>query len=255
MRRQERPLQPATQESATPAHNMARSFNGSSAYLQAALTISEPFSVAGWLRPTTTGTSYTIISLSTNGGTARFTLTANNVGNGCSAFSVNSGGSAGSGIVGSESGGKWRHYGAIFASATSRTAYLDGLAGTTDVTNIAVSGADRVIVGARINAGSYGTFASGAVCDSAIWNTSLTSAEWQALANGVRPLSIRPESLVFYNPLDDRWTYDRARGLFLSDVGPTGAAEDPPFLQKPRRKYFLFGSSAAARRKTKMIFA
>lgn len=200
--------------------------------------------MACWAMPSETSNVHAFVSLCVSGGTARFVL-GHNASGASVASATNSSNTTASGVVGVASSGSWGHYGASYASSTSRVAYYNGIDGTANTTAITVSGVNRTLIGSRVSAGAYGLFHAGRLADIAIWNTVLTPAEWSKLANGACPIFIRPESLVFYNPLDDRWTYDRARGLFLSDVGPTGAAEDPPFLQKPRRKYFLFGDIAA----------
>ena len=257
MRRQELPSPPATPESATPAHNMARSFNGSSAYLEAAsaAVVLLPFTMACWFKPANITTAKALVSIGTSGGTDRLSLVENQVSGlgGCFA-SVNVVGTSESSVAGTVVAGAWQHFSAVFTSSSNRQAYFQGVAGTANTNTITPSGMNRTVIGARINAGSYGGNAAGEIADVGIWSVALAVSEIASLARGARPTSIRPESLVFYNPLDDRWTYDRARGIFLTDVGPTGAAEDPPFLKKPRRKYFIFGSSAVARRKTIMIF-
>ncbi len=224
---------------------MARSFNGTSAYLEAAsaAVTAEPLTMACWFR-TTSASGQVKMSIGTSGGTARWQMSGSAGGSGfCTA--ANSVGTTGDASSGTVVSGRWHHIAGVFTSSSFRTCYLDGIPGTVNTTAITVSGVNRTIIGMRIASGSAGAFASGEVFDAAIWSVVLTAPELTMLSCGVRASEIRRESLVFYNPMDDRWTYDRARGLFMSDVGSTGAAEDPPFLQKPRRKYFLFGETSA----------
>lgn len=200
--------------------------------------------MACWARPSNTAAK-TLMSISTSGGSSRFQIVYGANSLQINATAINSAGSGSFAGIGTIASGAWQHYAAVFSSSTSRVAYLDGVASITDTNSVTVSGVNRTILGSRISSGVYGGFWFGDFSESAIWNVALSASEIAWLAQGARPDSIRPQNLVFYNPLDDRWTYDRARGLFLTDVGPTGAAEDPPFLQKPRRKYFLFGDTAA----------
>jgi len=236
---------------------MARSFNGSSAYLElpSAAVSSEPITMACWFRPANITVAKGLVSVSTAAGNAGWQLgESQNAGCGVQESSINGGGGS---AVGQKLGviaGAWQHMAAVFSGASSRTAYLNAIAGTVETTSISVSGVNRTNIGARY-AVTVGGFAAGDIADAAIWNVALTANELASLYQGVRPTSIRAESLAFYTPLDDRWTYERKCGLILSDVGPTGSSEDPPFLQKPRRKYFLFGATASsARRKTRIIF-
>ena len=227
---------------------MGRNFNGSSAYLElpSAVVAAEPLTMACWCLPLSSITSGVVLSIDTGAGTSRWQINTNTTGFAVLAQAVNSAGTAGQSTVGAANSGAWKHVAGVFSSSTSRTAYENGIAGTVDTTAITVSGVNKTQIGARISAGAVGVFFCGLISDAAIWNTALTANEIAGLSRGVRPDQIRRESLVFYNPLDDRWTYERKCGLIMSDVGPTGAAEDPPFLQRPIRKYFLFGSTASA---------
>jgi len=96
----------------------------------------------------------------------------------------------------------WTHCAAVFASATSRTSYINGANPVNETTNVAGSfaGMDRVSVARRGSSGGSLQF-NGDVAEVAIWNVALTEPELLALANGTNPKLIRPENLVFYAPL------------------------------------------------------
>ena len=228
---------------------MGRSFNGSSAYLEAssAAVTAEPLTMACWFNPANVTSSFAQMSIGTSGGSARWQMLSAGATAG-DPIQATSGASGGGASAASKNGilaSTWQHGAAVFPANNSRTAYLNGVAGTTDTVGITVSGVDRTIIGARYST-TIGLFFNGLVSDAAIWNVALNGSEIASLAYGTCPLFIRPESLVFYNPLNDRWTYDQARGLFLTDTGPTGAADDPSILYRPRRKFYTFGSSVSA---------
>ena len=104
--------------------------------------------------------------------------------------------------------GTWHHCGGVFASTTSRTAYLDGSAGTeettsktpSDVTGLALSTAARVLDS------GVGNWVNGRLAEIALYDVALTAGEMSSLSKGVSPLKIRPASLVFYAPFMGRYS-------------------------------------------------
>lgn len=230
---------------------MARNFNGSSAYLEAASAVvtAEPLTMACWFLPYDVTSSYILMSVAEFASFSRHQLTCSGAtaGDPVRVASVNSTGAT-SGVAATTTGytsGIWHHACGVFASSSSRSVYLNGASSATDTAAVTVGSLNRTAIGTgRYNSTTNSPFL-GCVAEVAFWNIALNAVEVAQLARGFSPSSIRPQNLVFYNPLDDRWTYDRARGLYLTDVGPTGAAEDPPILRKPRRKYFLFSETAA----------
>jgi hypothetical protein len=183
---------------------MAGGFNGSTQYLigGSAPVSAVPLTMACWFIGNSTLTG-ALMSLGTNGGTARYSLVAAGTAGGdpIQAGTTNSGGTGANGTTSTGfTTGPWYHACGVFASTTSRSAYLNGAGKGTDTTSITAS-ADRTLIGARINGGTVGAFYTGRVADAAIWNIDLTDAEVASLATGMSPLLIRPQSLVFYAPL------------------------------------------------------
>lgn len=134
----------------------------------------------------------------------------------------------------------WHHGCAVFASATSRAAYLDGGNKGTNATNHLPSGVNRSFVGTRILSGTRAFFLNGMVAEAGIWDIALSDAEVAALATGLSPLLVRPESLVAYWPL---WgssdpEIDRVGGLGLAVTGATADAH-PRVFNPPSGKIFL----------------
>lgn len=106
---------------------------------------------------------------------------------------------AGDGLsTGTLTSGAWSHIAGVQASATSRTGYLDGVAGTAHTSSYTPGPFNTTTIGGLMLSGSRLSFAGGDIAECAIWNVALTAAEVASLAAGFVPLLIRPASLVFY---------------------------------------------------------
>lgn len=121
----------------------------------------------------------------------------------------------------------WHHAAAVFASTTSRTAYIDGGSKGTDTTSLAPSGMTRFNIGAYHNAVETGHL-SGDVCEAGIWNVALTDAEILSLAQGMSPRFIRPGSLVGYWRLIGN-TSPEVDLIARNNLTVTGAVKSPHY--------------------------
>jgi hypothetical protein len=133
------------------------------------------------------------------------------------ANAIGASGVAGSTTESTASNSSWAHAAGVFASLTSRTAYLNGVAaiqGTADCGS--QNQADSIVIGARW-ATTLGFFYEGTVAEAGIWNVALTNDEIASLADGFTCDRVRPQSLVFYAPLI-RDLHDIARGLTISNT-------------------------------------
>ena len=106
----------------------------------------------------------------------------------------------------------WHHACGVFASHTSRIAYIDGGSAGSNTDSIVTPALSVVYIGVLFPATRP---MSGMIAEAAIWNVALTAAEVAVLATGVSPLMVRPESLVAYWPLV-RDLNDRVGGLVLT---------------------------------------
>ena len=100
--------------------------------------------------------------------------------------------------------GTWQHAAAVFASTTSRIAYLDGISGAEETTSrVPATAVSRSMLGTFIyGAGTiYKPQTEGYIAEVGFWNVALTAPEILQLAAGYSPLFVRPESLVAYYPL------------------------------------------------------
>lgn len=185
---------------------MSYSFDGTDDYIEggsAALTVA-PFTMACWFRPVNVTANGTLMSLSVDtGATDRFVLQAAGaiVGDPVRLQIVQGGTSSNASVTGAYTANTWQHAAGVFTSSTSRRAYLDGVAGTLDTTNLTPAGVNRTGLGYHITSGTRSVFFNGRIAEAAIWNEALSAADIAALANGFRPSLIRPSALVFYAPL------------------------------------------------------
>lgn len=96
--------------------------------------------------------------------------------------------------------GTWHHGCAVFASTTSRAAYIDGGSKGTNPTSKTPAGLDRTGIGRRGHA-TPDLYMSGRIAEVVIRNAALSDEEVAAEAKGLSPLLIQPQSIVGYWPL------------------------------------------------------
>lgn len=137
---------------------------------------------------------------------------------------ANDGGAAG-GATKAFTSSVWSHFAGVFTSTTSRTSYVNGVAGTTETTSSVPTGIDRTSIG-RIGSSSPALSFDGSIGEVGAWNVALDAAEIAALAAGVSPLMVRPASLIGYWPLIGQYSPEidlRSRNE-LTVTGATAAA-------------------------------
>jgi len=93
------------------------------------------------------------------------------------------------------------HAAGVYSATNSRTAYLNGVAATTNTTTINAGVLLEMTIGSREFSNVQGVFLNGMIAEVGIWNAALTAAEIASLAKGMTCDKIRPQSLVFYAPL------------------------------------------------------
>ena len=113
---------------------------------------------------------------------------------------------------------QWVHTAAVFTSATSRQAYLNGTSGTVNTTNI---GTQEATIDIRVGASAVGRIA-----EAAIWSAALNADEIASLAKGVACDLVRPQSLIYYVPLI-RNLQDVKGGLSITNLNGATVADHP----------------------------
>ena len=206
----------------------AGDFNGTTQYFigGSAPVSAVPLTMACWFRSNSTLTG-AMMSLSTNGGTARYSLVSAGTigGDPIQAGVTNSAGTGANAVTtAGYTTGVWTHAAGVYTSTTDRAAFINGGNKGTDTTAI-TAGADRTLIGARIST-TVGAFFSGRIAEVGIWNVALSDGEVASLALGFSPQQIRPESLVFYAPLVPTFI-DIVGGLALTNTGSVGTVDGP----------------------------
>lgn len=129
--------------------------------------------------------------------------------------------------------GGWNHLAGVMVGVSERYSYLNGDVankGTNTTTITSLAGLfNRTNVGSLYPATTNQQTTQGRVAHPAIWNAALTDAEIVMLSQGVSPLLVRPESLVFYVPYLGRDTsdIDIEGGVVLTNTGTTSETSEP----------------------------
>lgn len=238
---------------------MARNFNNSaSQYLElaSAPATGVPLTLACWFRPVATAATYDLINIGTSSGSIYFNLYANPTGTSPTIGAASADNSTPETIAATTTtypANAWSHACAVYASSTSRAAYLGGAGKGTATASSAPTGLTQADVGAfHAVGGVFGAF-TGQIAEVAIWNAALSDVEVAWLAGiGVDtlvdlPLRIRRASLVAYWKLDGRtspeWDYS-GHGNRIALVNGPSPWTSPDFLnQQPDRRRLFAASS------------
>jgi hypothetical protein len=127
----------------------------------------------------------------------------------------------------SATAGTWNHAAGVYASTTSKTAYLNGV-GNTDTSSLGASiiSAPAALVGARRLNGGLAVYYTGLIAEVGIWDVALTPEEIASLAKGMTCDKVRPQSLVYYAPLV-RDLQDVRGGLTITNNNGATVANHP----------------------------
>lgn len=217
---------------------MARYFtSGDNEYLSVGngIVAGHPLSISAWVYPDTDGAAIYRICAVRNAGSADgylFRVRGDLGGDPLSAYVVNQG--VADGLAESAGGvnfNAWNHAGAVFATVTSRTVYLNGTATAGDADDVTGIDAPDAF---EISQATTRTW-DGAIAEVAVWGAALTGAEMASLNAGANPLTIRPQSLAFYGPLWRDEDEDYVGGLSLTaHNGPTVATHPPIYGRAPK---------------------
>ena len=128
----------------------------------------------------------------------------------------------------------WHHACGVVRTNQDVSVYIDGGSKGNSIANRSPANLDRTCIGYSGDS-APGDYMSGRIAEVAAWNVALTDDEVAALAGGVPPPRMRPESLVAYWPLagigspepDYRGVYDMT--LFNAPTTADHAPVGPMF--------------------------
>lgn len=186
---------------------MARGFAKASSQLlkgSASLVTAVPLTLAGWFQMASSGSPDQVFMGLFNGsvnGQSAFVLRFDNVGNNMLARTTASDGTSANGTQAIAVGlNTWFHLAGVFASATSRQVFQNGSGGSVNATSKVPAGIDTAAIGGEGDSAAA-LFLDGLAMECGVWDAALTSDEIAALAKGIAPTAVRPESLQHYWPL------------------------------------------------------
>lgn len=158
-----------------------------------------PLTMCCWVNTTSLAANQSPIGVyasSTSSGTGSFRLSILTTG----ALLASTGNASASTTTGLVTTNTWAHVCGVFASSTSRAAYVNGTNKATNATSRTPASLDRMSVGVE-RGSAPGAPLVGRIAEAAIWNAALDDDEVAALGKGFSPRLIRPSALVAYLPL------------------------------------------------------
>lgn len=229
---------------------MARLFNGTSDEINATTPIltGYPLAVSAWARiDTTTNGSYFVSGALDNSGANFLVIYIQRVSAGGGSYrgaaEVKDSGAQDASATGNLSINQtWAHIFGYFASTTSRTIYVDGVAGTENTTSVNPAGISQHDIGHALSTGRF----PGRIAELAWYDaTTFTTSDITALANGASPLLVHPAGLAQYYPLVGRHSpeIELIAGADGTLTG-TSAAEHPRIMYSPHSRLGYVGSAA-----------
>lgn len=221
---------------------MSRNFTAaSSMYLNLSITMGYPMTMSCWIQPTNASGTHALMSSSKSSGTNKFMIDLASSGTvaGCTVDDGVSQSRATGGA--SVTVSAWNHVVGVFTSSTSRTCYVNGVAGTASTTSKSPGNQTNYSTGSVLSGGVRTNYYDGLLAESAWWNKALTANEITMLYRGVCPLDIHPDNgLRSYWPLDG-WAspeidYNRIGQQSLTvNNSPTRGATHPPVTPFSKR--------------------
>lgn len=112
----------------------------------------------------------------------------------------------------------WHHACLVEALSNDRRGYMDGTTKGTNSVSRTPSGVDRLSVGLADDSTPTNRL-GGEAAEIAVWDVALSDDEAAILGLGYSPLLVRPQSLVFYNPLFVNGDNDRIGDITFTDLG------------------------------------
>lgn len=215
---------------------MSRDFNGSSQFAQlAAAPAATPLTLAAWVRTDTTGGSGKSI-VAVCGAGFHYQLLGQSTALGKWYCASRAGGSEYyAASTTSVSTGVWVHVAAVFASATSRAIFVNGVSEGSNTTS-ATPTLVRTAIGSRNDGavpGATPSYFDGQIAHVAIWRAALAASQIAGLAAGLSPLVVSSTAPWLYAPLwGEAFPEVNVAGTSIT-LSPTGS-EAPKGASDPR---------------------
>ena len=141
---------------------------------------------------------------------------------------------------------QWQFAGAYVTTSGNAVFYANIL--TTNAGAVPSGTHDYLYIGGNHTAFNY--YYNGLIAEVGVWTAQLTESEFRLLAQGVRPLEIRPQSLCAYYPLrgegESVKEFDAKRSnqplWHLDGVNSPTLADHPPMRQPNRRRRVSFST-------------
>lgn len=222
---------------------MAKDYGGTDYTLSTTTPVTAaPLTMAAWFNADSATAGDTLISISDSSATGnlfRLMIRGDVGGDPVRASTVTGGAEVSADTTTGYTTGTWMHACAVYASSTSRTAYISGGSSANNTTSSVPSSLDRIGLACDADSTIQRIY-SGLLHWPAIWNVALTQQEISSLAAGADPRTIRPANLVTFVPLE-RDNFD-IKGRTFTDTGtpafvdsrPSGLSRYyPPTYQSP----------------------
>lgn len=184
----------------TNASAVLESANSEYFSIASALVSSTPFTFAVWVKATNETADHSLLGVGLSSSVNNFhSLDLNGVAGGdpCRVRSRDSSGTIFNASDGNYAANTWHLCVGVWASSTSRKAYLDGGTATEDTNSSTPAGMNQTILG-KIPNSSSSAFLDGKVAHATIWNVALSDAQIDQLASGTNPRNVAAGNIVDY---------------------------------------------------------
>lgn len=200
-----------------------------------------PVSISAWFKPTGFATVSEIGVCFISGTPTRYVVLYVATTSKLLAEAGGVGGPGNCASVASLVSGTWAHCGGRFNSASSRDVSLNGATFVNNATAVTQTGAFDTF---RLGLGASATKPLlGSLAHVAMWNVALSQADFVSLAAGANPLTVHPEALIAYLPLNSaEWMKDMiviSADVTINGTLTTAASAPPASFALPRKRPLL----------------
>lgn len=216
-------------------------------YSVAALSL--PLTLAIWRNADVAGSNKVTFSVGDSAGTKYLAIGASNTG--FNRLNYSSADNLEGDAVATDA---WQHIVGVFNSTTSREIFTDGTSDASATDAGSSFTLDSISIGVSADSTPFFGREDAQLAEAAVWSVALSDEEIASLANGFCPLFIRPQSLVFYQPLTAiAYQLDRMGNAALIDPSIGAIAVHPPVIYPRPPEAILVPAAAAAATKASLM--